>query len=129
MASWRDFKAYVHSRYHVVQDQPEALQLELETEADRTQFVYLWHRQISKREDWLVIGSPFADVDQVDLRWVLETVGRLAVGGIVLVGQHLAIRHAVPLDNLDINEFERPLELVTRAADQLEHKLFGEDQY
>lgn len=129
MARWRDFKAYVHSRFHVVQDQPEAMQLELETEAGRTQFVYLWHRRISKREDWLVIGSPFADIEQVDVLWVLDTVGRMAVGGVVKVGQHLAIRHAVPLDNLDANEFERPLHLVTRAADHLEHKIFGEDQY
>lgn len=129
MASWRDLKAYVRSRYRVIQDHDEAMQLELKTEADRTQFVYLWHRRVSKREDWLVIGSPFADVDQVDLHWVLETVGRMAVGGVVMVGQHLAIRHAVPLDNMDSNEFERPLHLVTRAADHLEHKILGEDHY
>jgi hypothetical protein len=30
---------------------------------------------------------------------------------------------------MDVNEFERPLELVTVAADRLEERLFGGDRY
>jgi hypothetical protein len=41
----------------------------------------------------------------------------------------LTIRHAVPLANLNINEFERPLSLVTNTADQLERQLTGADEY
>jgi hypothetical protein len=41
----------------------------------------------------------------------------------------LIYRHAVPLANLDVNEFERPLELVTLAADRLEHSISGGDVY
>jgi hypothetical protein len=35
----------------------------------------------------------------------------------------------VPLANLDINEFERPLHLITVAADQLEKDLVGGDAF
>ncbi len=41
----------------------------------------------------------------------------------------LTIRHSVPLLNLNINEFERPLALVTTTADRFERELTGGDRY
>lgn len=129
MATWRDFKAFVKSGYRVVRDRPDLMQLDVRTASDRSQSVYLSHRVLRKNEDWLIIESPFAEATDVDLDKVLETAGRMVVGGVVVVGQYLVIRHAVPLANLDTNEFERPLQLVTRAADQLEREMHGEDQF
>lgn len=106
------------------------LQLIVPTGSNRSQVVYLWHRRLMKgTEDWLVIESPFAEVDDVDVTAVLEEAGNMPCGGIVIVGKYVVVRHAVPLVNLDVNEFSRPLELVTVSADRLEQILFGDDMY
>jgi hypothetical protein len=130
MATWRDFTAFVKSSYDIAQEQQGMLQLIFDLEDGRSQAVYLWRRQLMKgTEDWLVIESPFAEVDRVNLQDALEEAGNLVCGGVVIVGKHLFYRHAVPLTNLDTNEFRRPLQLVTLAADRLEWKLAGEDSY
>jgi hypothetical protein len=96
----------------------------------RSQAVYLWRRQLMKgAEEWLVIESPFAELGDVDVDKALLEAGNMVCGGVVIVGRFLTYRHAVPLANLDTNEFRRPLQLVTLAADQLESRLAGGDSY
>jgi hypothetical protein len=130
MANWRDFVAFVKSTYEISQEEPDMLRLMFETEHGRTQYVYLWRRLLLKgSEEWLVIESPFAEVGEVSLQKVLDEAGSMVCGGVVSVGRYVTYRHSLPLANLDVNEFERPLELVTLAADRLEHRLFGGDQY
>ena len=40
----------------------------------------------------------------------------------------VGLRHAVPLANLDLNEFNHPLSIVTGSADELEEMLTGRDE-
>jgi hypothetical protein len=80
-------------------------------------------------EEWVQIESPIAELDSVNLQQVLEEVGDVVCGGAALTGGHVTIRHAVPLLNLNVNEFTRPLVLVTSTADHLEQKLAGSDKY
>jgi hypothetical protein len=130
LADWRSFKALVKSTYEVSHERADMLQLIVDTERNRSQVVYLWHRRLMKgTEDWLVIESPFAEVVGCDLEGVLAEAGELACGGVVVVGKFVVVRHAVPLVNLDTNEFSRPLELVTVAADRLEATLSTDDRY
>ncbi|MGH9209651.1 MAG: hypothetical protein ACRD2C_03115 [Acidimicrobiales bacterium] len=130
MASWRDFRAFVKSTYDVAQEQPGMIQLLFDLEDGRSQAVFLWRRQLMKgSEEWLVIESPFAEVGRVDLDKALHEAGDLVCGGVVIVGKLVIYRHAVPLANLDTNEFRRPLQLVTLAADRLESRLAGGDSY
>ena len=130
VATWRDFAAFVRSNYEIEQETHDGMQLSFETDAGRSQVVYLWHRTLIKgTEPWLVIESPFAELGKVSLQKVLEEAGKLVCGGVVTVGKFVTYRHALPLENMDVNEFERPLELVTVAADRLEERLFGGDRY
>jgi hypothetical protein len=130
MASWRDFVAFVKSSYDVAQEQPGMVQLLFDLDDGRSQAVYLWRRQLMKgAEEWLVIESPFAEIGSVDMEKALQEAGNLVCGGVVVVGRFLTYRHAVPLANLDTNEFKRPLQLVTLAADRLESRLAGSDSY
>lgn len=50
-------------------------------------------------------------------------------GGLAIVNDFLMVRHTVPLLNLNLNEFERPLLLVTTTADDLEQELVGGDRF
>lgn len=130
MATWRDFKAFVKSGYNIEQEETDMLQLLMDANGGRSQVVYLWHRRLQKgTEDWLVIESPFAEVAEADLAAVLDRAGEMVCGGVVSIDGLAYFRHAVPLENLDVNEFERPLRLVTLSADRLERQISGADEF
>ena len=130
MATWSELVAYVRANYRIADEKPSMLQMVFETGDNRSQIVILWrHALMDGQEEWLQIESPVGEVDKIDLRKLLEAVGGIVCGGAAVMGDHVTIRHAVPLANLDINEFERPLVLVTSTADRLEQQLVGGDKY
>jgi hypothetical protein len=130
MATWRDFKAFVKSGFDIEQEETDMLQLLVDASGERSQVVYLWHRRLMKgTEDWLVIESPFAEVDDADLPAVLDRAGEMVCGGVVAIDGYVYFRHALPLENMDVNEFERPLRLVSLSADRLERLISGDDEF
>lgn len=85
---------------------------------------------LDRREEWVQIVSPFARVHQVDLREVLAEIGATTVvGGAVVMGEYLVLRHSLPLIHLDLNELTDPVELVAGTADELERQFTGRDDY
>jgi hypothetical protein len=104
------------------------LGLVFKTDGLRSQMVFL-HREMlmGGSEEWLQISSPIAEANKVDVRRVLETMGRMVCGGCAIVDGFLMVRDALPLANLDINEFERPLLLITTTADDLEKQFTASD--
>ena len=74
-----------------------------------------------------MIESPFRRIDQIDLGAVLREVSDNVCGAIASAGDFITYRHSTPLANLDGNEFERPLMLVTGTADRLQRKFSGGD--
>lgn len=130
MATWTELVGYVRSNYKIAEEKPGMVKMIFETEGLRSQVVFLWQQTLSGgTEEWLQIESPFAQVGAVNLVQVLEEVGQTVCGGASLTGGHITFRHSVPLENLNINEFERPLRLVTTTADYLEQKFVGGDKY
>jgi hypothetical protein len=130
MATWQDLTNYVRANYKVAEEGAGSMKLIFETGDLRSQVVMLWRVTLDDgAEEWVQIESPFAELGKVDLTRALYEVGQIVCGGLAIVGDVLTIRHAAPLANLNINEFERPLGLVTNTADRLEHQLSGGDQY
>lgn len=125
---------FIRREYDVIRDDPEEIRIQLRFGDDdgihRTQMVVIAREVLDGREDWIQIASPFARVDQVDLVRVLEEIGSTTVvGGAVVMGPYLVLRHSLPLVNLDINEFTDPLEMVSLAAEDLEEMFTGRDDY
>ncbi|HWE90427.1 MAG TPA: hypothetical protein VG317_13275 [Pseudonocardiaceae bacterium] len=138
MATWRDLVHYIKfdSSYRVIREEPDEIRIEYkisqyaEDDEARTQVMILAREVMDRKEDWVQIATPFAKVDQVDLPTVLADIGlNCVVGGAVVMGEYLVLRHSLPLANLDGNEFEDPLELVANSADDLEERFVGGDQY
>ncbi|EHR61188.1 hypothetical protein [Saccharomonospora cyanea] len=130
MATWGDLVAYIRESYDVVRDEPDEIRVRISYEDRRAQVVIIAREVLDRREEWVQIATPFARVDQVDLQEVLTEIGdTIVVGGAVLMGEHLVLRHSLPLVNLDINEFVDPLELVTGSAELLEEQFTGRDDY
>jgi hypothetical protein len=96
----------------------------------RSQIIFLWFHMLQDGEEpWVDISSPFAKLENVNVSAVLTAAGNLVCGGVGLVGEHLVLKHAAPLANLDINELVRPMTLILHSADQLERQFAGGDEY
>jgi len=129
MASWNDLSAYVHRTYKIADENDNMIKLVFETGNLRSQVVVLWHLTLADGEEWVQIESPFAELGSVNLGQALQHVGQTVCGGMALLGNMVTFRHSLPLDNLNINEFESPLILVTKTADDLENALVGGDKF
>lgn len=101
-----------------------------ETDNLRSQIVFLWRVEFAGgMEEWVQIESPIAELESVNLDHALRAVGHTVCGGLAANEGYLTFRHSVPLLNLDINEFERPLTLVVSTADELERTPTGGDKF
>lgn len=130
MATWADLVAYVRSTYRVRSEQPDEVRIEVEFEDERTQVVILCREVLDQREEWVQIASVCGLVAEANLVDLLTEIGdTTVVCGAVIMGEHVVLRHALPLVNLQINEFTDPLAFVAGTADHLEEKFFGGDGY
>jgi len=136
VANWGDLVSYIRQSYDVIRYEPDEVRIRVsfaEDEDDlfgRRQIMVVAHEVLDRKEDWVQIATPFARVAEVNLREVLAEVGNtVVVGGVVTMGEFLVLRHSLPLINLDINEFTDPLQLVASAAEELEHRFTGRDEY
>lgn len=130
MTTWSDLVSYVHNNYKVADERSDMIKLIFETEGLRSQVVLLWHLTLANgNEEWVQIESPFGELDSLDLTAAVKAVGNTVCGGMAVYGNFVTFRHSLPLDNLNINEFESPLALVTTTADQLEKSLTGGDKF
>ena len=130
MAAWTDLVGYIRSNYKMAEEQPDMVKLLFEVAGLRSQVVLLWHLTLAGgKEEWVQIESAIGEVGSVDLGRAVQEIGQTVCGGLATMGNLVTFRHAVPLLNLNINEFERPLELVTTTADHLERLLTGGDRY
>jgi hypothetical protein len=136
LADWGDLVAYIRHSYDVIRYEPDEVRIRVSFPSDeddllgRRQIMVVAHEILDQKEDWVQIATPFARIEQVDLREVLAEVGNtIVVGGVAAMGDYLVLRHSLPLINLDINEFTDPLNLVAAAAEQLELRFTGRDDY
>jgi hypothetical protein len=130
MATWGDLVAFVRTEYRVTRVETDEIRIEVEFEDERRQAVVIYREVLDQREEWVQIASPCGKAAEVNLPALLAELGGTAVcGGAVIMGEYVAVRHSLPLENLDINEFTDPLALVAGVADELEEKFTGGDGY
>jgi hypothetical protein len=125
MVSWSQLREYVYSNYKVKGEEGNVLELLFDLGNGRSQLVYISYQTLMDgAEGWLHVESPFGTLDRIDLQRAVRAVGGMVCGSIASVADRfVTLRHSVPLENLDLNEFERPLRLVTTSADELESML------
>lgn len=87
-------------------------------------------------DEWIRIERPFAKADKVDLLAILTKVGSTGtIGGLVVVGEDIMIRHALLLTQAlepddrydDAFQYETPLSGIVDAARLLGRQLAGHD--
>jgi hypothetical protein len=129
VASWEQLKTYVRSNYKITTDDGNLLKLLFSTSNGRSQVVLVNHVTTGSNVEFAIIASPVANVGTVELNSLLREASEYVVGGVVVYGDLIMLRHAVPLADLDAGDFEAPLHLVIGAADSIEAKFVGSDAF
>jgi hypothetical protein len=141
MATWNALKAHIHQHWPGGEDTGDRIKLVLGMvdRQPRTQIVFVSHQRADDSGDWAIIESPIGLLEQspsgayagIDLMRAAREVGSMLCGGLGCLTHEprlVALRHAVPLANLDLDEFNHPLFIVTGSADELEEMLTGSDE-
>jgi hypothetical protein len=131
MATWEDLMQFVRTEYQVVSQTPDEIRLEFEWEDEnRTQVMIVAREELDRKYEWVQILTPIGLAKDVDLHALLSAIGETTIAcGAAIMGDHVVLRHSLPLENLDINEFVDPLTLIAGTADNLESEFFGGDDY
>ncbi|MGP4019060.1 hypothetical protein [Saccharopolyspora sp. 5N708] len=146
MATWEDLLAFVRSEYRlaeesdieeedeveyrIIEDGDDEVRILVEYDDERSQIVIIYREQLDSSEDWVQVLSVIGRAADADLHGLLLELGQTSVVcGAVIIGEHVVLRHSLPLLNLDINEFTDPLNFVAETADHLEELFFREDDY
>jgi hypothetical protein len=132
VATWDELAEYVRTEYDVVSESPGEIRLlyTFDEDSDRTQVMVVAREELDQKYEWVQIATPIGLAKKVDLHRLLEAIGQTTIsGGAAIIGEHIVIRHSLPLMNLDIHEFTDPLALIAGAADELESEFFGGDDY
>lgn len=130
MATWGQLVDFVKKNYRVDDQNDRMLRFEFSIGEDgkRSQVVFVSHTPTDD-EEWIQIESPIGELDNINLRELLELVENKVVGGVAALNGHAVLRDAIPLADMSVEEFESPFRLVTVTADKLERQLTGIDRY
>jgi hypothetical protein len=131
VATWDDLVQFIQTEYQVVAKTPDEIRIEFEWEDEnRSQVMIVAREELDRKYEWVQIVTPIGLAKNVDLLRLLEAIGHTTIAcGAAVMGEHVVLRHSLPLENLDINEFVDPLTLIAGAADNLESEFFGGDDY
>jgi hypothetical protein len=130
MATWNDVVSYLNSKYKCKQESTTMLSLHFGTIEDRSQLVWVQLVGNDKIGEFGLVSSAVGTVKDFNkLEAYCREAEEYVLGGIVIEGDHIMIRDSFPLLNLDVNELDAPLLLITAAADQIERKITGNDAY
>jgi hypothetical protein len=127
MQTWNDLKSYVRANYKVDDESPEMMRLTFGLDGGRRQIVFLFRAATQSGTEWVQIESPIGSIDRVPFIPLMRLVAETVCGGVSSIDDMLVYRHAVPLADMDVEQFEAPLRMVTGTADNLERHLLGLD--
>jgi hypothetical protein len=125
LASWAELRQYIQANYKISEDHDSFLHMVFGFTDGRSQIVTVSHSVLQSGEEWVKIDSPIGKFDEINLTEAVRRAANLSCGAIAAVDDWVTLRDSFPLANLDTNEFEEPLHLVTGTADELERELVG----
>lgn len=130
MTTWGELCTFIRSNYTIDVERESVIRLVFALPGGRRQGVQVGRAgSLEGFDEWAIIDSPFAWIDQIDLKAVIREISDGICGGVASMGDAVTFRHSIQLRNLDINEFDRALQLVTLKADQLEAQFSGGGDY
>jgi hypothetical protein len=124
MANWDTLRQHIAKNYKISKDEGDLLGLLFQVEGGRTQLVFVRKMMLGNYE-WAEISTPVCKESDITPKDAMVRNGAMVVGGLCLRDDMVMFRHALPLKDLDIDEFEVPFQLSVAYGDQLEKEITG----
>lgn len=129
MATWETLRQHIYSRYQVTQEAPGVIRLLFDLGNGRSQNVFVSGKTAGAFE-YMDIWTPICHESQIAARDALIRNATMPLGALGLVPDGtIILRYSAPLKDLDVDEFEVPLEGLTRGGDMLEQELAVADRF
>ena len=127
MATWQDVTTVLtNAKTHKAEMVNDSLLKTLIPTSDgRTQLVWVEHVNGDA-----VFSSVVCKIDDVNLVALFKSDVLKSISyGLSSIGEHLVMRHAAPLENMDVNELAQPIVQLAIFGDILEAAITGQDAY
>jgi len=128
MTTWGSVRDYLLANYEIASERDGQIALDFATEGGRSQRVSIDLEEWEGRS-WICISSGFGEVGQVDLERALSLIESRIFGAIGQVGNYYVVKHSAPLEDMNTDERELPMQLTLSLADELEAALTDGDRY
>jgi hypothetical protein len=123
VVSWEQFRAGVRLSYTTKDLGPKLLHVGVPVAEDRVQPVVVSHVDNVGPVEWAHLDALIGHVNEVSVDQALELVGTVVCGGLAVLqlpdARILTVRHCVPLPDFNWQEFNRPVQVVAHAADEI----------
>ena len=124
MATWRELVGYLSSNYDINQPDPTTVSLVFNVGGGRSQLVLVFGVALDDPDiAHAAFFSAFAEEGQISAQQLVACLNDSNALGVAKIGSYYGYMNVAPLANLDANEIEWPLGLVTKAADMRENSL------
>jgi hypothetical protein len=129
MATWETLRQHIYSRYQVTQEAPGVIQLMFDVGNGRSQNVFVSGKSAGSFE-YMSIWTPICHESQISARDALIRNATMPIGALGLMPDGtIILRYGAPLKDLDVDEFEVPLQGLTLSGDMLEQELSVGDRF
>ncbi len=132
MPSWTEVREYARSQYTLMEDSDQMLKLAFTFEGEdgdeRMQAIIVSRFEAMGRE-WCDFRSACCEVAQMDPAIALEKNAEFALGALQISDGLYIFRYSTQLETMDVEEFEIPLRMIARTADEIEREFAGGDQF
>jgi hypothetical protein len=129
MATWETLRQHIYSRYQVTQEAPGVIQLMFDIGNGRSQNVFVSGKSAGSFE-YMSIWTPICHESQIPARDALIRNAAMPIGALGLMPDGtIILRYSAPLKDLDVDEFEVPLQGLTLSGDMLEQELSVGDRF
>ncbi len=128
MPSWVEIKEYARSKYTLENDDEDGFSLIFDEGEGRSQRVIVTRFTAFER-DWIEFRSYVCKEADLNLRVALRKNADFAVGALALDDEgDFYLTYSAPLDTMDPDEFELPLNVLASTADEIEKEHAGDDE-
>ena len=133
MATYKEFEKYVSANFKVQNNPPNSpkgfMTIDIDTGGGRSQIIFVGHAGNEVFGDTADVISFIGEITGKKLEKALEVAYGCVFGGLVKIGDAIAYRCTIILENVDENEIDKPLLMAAHGADRLEKLLTGEDTF
>lgn len=129
MADWQSVRTHLSNNFQLDEVNDSLLKLLFAFEDGRSQLVFVTRTGNDTWGEWVRVEAPIGTWADVHLPKALELIEDSVCGGLGRVGEFVTIRDSFPIDDLSIDELEKPMMLVAAISDDLEAKLVGSDRF